>query len=293
MNIENSKRKGQWPFFVVLFLIALIFFFADSFGRMGDSTGVVQSPLVAFASMFSGLRNIVQRPQDLEAAQLEIQTLETQLEQLKRENEELKGLQSEYERLADLLNYTNSTPQLTRVTAKVVGRGSNPAFHDLIIDKGSQDGVRVGMPVESPRGLVGQVYRTSINSAQILLLTDVNSRIPTRLTEGRATGIVSRAGIGNLLVMDWVDLEASLGIGETVVTAGVDGNSPQELIANRFPPNILIGRVIELRGGEAELFQQAVIEPAVDFDALEMVLVITNFTPADPTIFESPAELSP
>lgn len=286
MNIENSRRRRQWPFFAALFALALIFFLADSFGRIGNGAGGIRSPLVAFASLFSRMRDMVQRPQDLQAAQLEIQALQMQIDQLSLENEEMKGLQAEYERLAELLNYTNSTPQLTRVTAKVIGRGSNPAFQDLIIDKGIQDGVRVGMPVESPRGLVGQVYRTSADSAQILLLTDLNSRIPSRLTEARSTGVVSRAGIGNLLVMDWIDLEANLQIGETVVTAGIDGNSPQELIANRFPPNIVIGRVIELRGGQSELFQQAVIESAVDFDALEMVLVVTNFAPADPTVFE-------
>ncbi|MCZ7670301.1 MAG: rod shape-determining protein MreC [Chloroflexi bacterium] len=62
--------------------------------------------------------------------------------------------------------------------------------------------------------------------------------------------------------MDWIDLKYQVGIGEVALTSGLGGE---------FPQDIVIGRVSEVERSEAELSQQAVVQPAVDFDALEMV----------------------
>jgi rod shape-determining protein MreC len=134
------------------------------------------------------------------------------------------------------------------------------------------------MPVESARGLIGQVYRTTDHAAMVILITDNISSIPARLGSSRATGIVRGGGLGGSLTMDWIDLEAQVAIGETVLTSDLGG---------KFPEDMVIGRVTAVDRQEADLFQQAVIQPAVDFSSLEMVFVITDFRTIDTSIFDT------
>jgi rod shape-determining protein MreC len=79
------------------------------------------------------------------------------------------------------------------------------------------------------------------------------------------------------LTIDWIDLKHQLQVGEVVLTSGLGG---------RFPQDLVIGRVIEVDRREAELFQRAVVQPAVDFDSLEVLFVVTDFEPVDTQVFD-------
>jgi len=83
------------------------------------------------------------------------------------------------------------------------------------------------------------------------------------------------------MVIDWIDLKHEIEVGEVVLTSGLGG---------KFPEDMIVGRVSEVDRSEAELFQRAFVQPAVDFTALEMVFVITNFEPIDTDIFADPPE---
>ncbi len=93
--------------------------------------------------------------------------------------------------------------------------------------------------------------------------------------------------------MDWIDLEAPVKVGEEVVTSGLAGDTPQEQVANRFPQNIRIGRIVQIQRQEAALFQSAIVEPVVDLRAIETVFVIVNFTPIDVGVFEQATPAAP
>lgn len=218
-------------------------------------------------------------PRDLQTAQAEIAELQARIDFLERENEELREGEGEYQLLLDLFNRVRQSPEYTRQTASVIGRDTSPSIRSIIIDKGSDDGVRVGMPVESARGLVGRIFRTTQHSAQVALITDNASAIPTRLGNSRATGLLRGGGLGGSLVMDWIDLKYQVEVGEVALTSGLGGE---------FPQDIVIGRVSEVERSEAELSQQAIVQPAADFDALEIVFVIIDFQPIDIDIFSDP-----
>ena len=158
----------------------------------------------------------------------------------------------------------------------MIGQDTNPALQSILIDQGYDDGVRVGMPVEAARGLVGQVYRVTNNAAQVALLNETASAIPVRLGTTRATGMLRGAGRGALPTIDWIDLQYEVEVGELVVTSGLGG---------KFPQNLVIGRVVQVDRNEAELFQRAVVQPAVDFNALETVFVVTEFETVNTEIF--------
>lgn len=284
MNLDNPRRNGIWRVAIFLIALAVLLLVLDQRGSLNGVAAMVETPLAAVTDRFRGFTNAI-RIQRYDDVYTQVSLLEAEVDALERENELLRESQIEVIRLQALLNYTQNTPLFTRVTANVVGRGADPTFQDIIIDQGSADGVRVGMPVENVRGLVGQVVRTTPDTAQVLLLTDSATRIPGRLQQSRAIGMINGGELGGLLSLQELSLEAQLTQNELIFTSGLTGSSNEELITNRFPADLVIGRVVEIRRGTAELYQEAIIQPAVDFDTLETVFVITDFVPIDATIF--------
>lgn len=285
MNLNEAQRRIRWTTLAVLVGAAILLSVLDSTGNLDLVFGFMRDPLTAVASFTSSQTDTVADalagPRDLQEARAEIEALQAQLEALERENEELREIQGEWQILQDLFNRARQTPELRRQTANVIGYDTSPAVRSIIIDKGSDDGLQVGMSVESPRGLIGRVFRTTQNSAQVVLITDNASAIPVRLGTSRATGILKGRGATGDLFIDWIDLKFQLDPNEVVFTSGLDGD---------FPQDIVIGRVVQVVRNEAELFQQAIVQPATDFDTLEIVFVVTDFQPIDTTIFDSPTE---
>lgn len=288
MNLNSSQTRIRWAALIVLVLGAGFLLILDSTGNMDAFYGFLEDPASGVLSLANApaatFRKLVAGPEDLQAAQAEIENLQSQLDAAQREIEELREIESEYQLLQDLFNRRREAPELEGITATIIGQDTSPVFRSIIIDKGSDDGVLVGMPVESSRGLVGQVFRTTAHSAQIILITDNISSIPARLGTTRATGLVRGGGLGGAMALDWVKPEAQIQIGETIFTSGLGG---------KFPQDIVIGRIVEVERREADLFQRAIIQPAVDFDSLEVVFIITSFRVIDTSIFDDPPETIP
>jgi rod shape-determining protein MreC len=282
MNLDETQQRIRWVTFAILIGVTILLLVLDSSGSLDNAFNFFEDPLSSVmgwtTTRVDTLLDTFTGPEDLQAAQAEIEQLRTQVETLQRENEELREIEGEYQLMQNLFERARESPQLKRLTASVIGYDTSPLFRSLILDKGADDGVFVGMPVESARGLVGQVFRTTDHSAMVILVTDNISSIPARLGNSRATGIVRGGGLGGGITMDWLDLEAQIEVGEVVYTSGLGG---------RFPEDMVIGRVTEIERREADLFQRAVIQPAVDFDSLEMVFVITDFRTIDTSIFDT------
>lgn len=288
MNLNDTQQRVRSTTIMVLIVMALAFLILDSTGNLDNAFAFLRSPVATvmnwttgrvdnFASIFAG-------PRDVQIAQQQIAELESRVAQLERENAELRNRQQDYEFYVELFDRASEAPQFERVTASIIGRDTSPVFKSIIIDVGTNDGVQPGMPVESPRGLVGQVFRSSPDAAQVLLMTDNVSSIPARLSESRATGMVFGGGTGGVLTMDWIDQEARVQVGDTVVTSGLGG---------KFPEDLILGTVVEVERNEADLFQRAIIQPAVNFDRLELIFVLTNFEPVDISVFDEPPEVLP
>lgn len=280
MRVEEAQQRIRWITIAVLAGVAILLSVLDSTGRLDDVFDVLRNPLTSVLGWTSArtdsLADAISGPGDLQEAREEIASLTQRIEVLERQNEELNEIQGEYQLLLDLFNRARQSPELARLTASVIGRDTNPSLRSIIIDKGREDGVMVGMPVESARGLVGRVFRTTSQSAQVVLITDNASSVAARLGSSRATGILKGGGVGGSMTIDWIDLKHQIEIGEVVLSSGLGG---------KFPQDMVIGRVSEVERREAELFQRAIIQPAVDFDSLEVVFVITEFQPLDTTIF--------
>lgn len=280
MNLGRTQQRIRWVTLALLVGSAILLTILDSTGALTGVLGFVRDPLTYINSWTTertdSLAEVVAGPRNLDAALAEIEALRSENETLRKENEQLLEELGESRIIRELFNRAAETPQYRRITANVIGSDTNPALQSILLDKGFDDGVRVGMPVEAARGLVGQVYRVTNNASMVALLTETASAIPVRLGTTRATGMLRGAGRGALPTIDWIALQYEVEVGEMVMTSGLGG---------KFPENLVIGRVIDVERNEAELFQRAVIQPAVDFNSVEIVFIVTEFETSNTGIF--------
>tara|TARA_Y100001934_G_scaffold282068_1_gene394234 strand:+ start:2541 stop:3368 length:828 start_codon:yes stop_codon:yes gene_type:complete len=188
---------------------------------------------------------------------------------LRKENERLlqnrllfSRLKKENEYLREMLN-TAPDPDSDYVTARVVGDAGGPFVRTLLVAAGNSQGVEKGQAVVASYGLVGRVVEAGRSSARVLLITDLNSRIPIVLEASRLKGILAGNNTDNL-VIDFLKIDSSLSIGDQVVTSGEGG---------AFPPGIPIGYVKEIRE------EMVIVEPWVKLDKLEFVTVLDYAIP--------------
>jgi rod shape-determining protein MreC len=192
-------------------------------------------------------------------------------EDLRRRVVELEGdLQAERARarqvpaLEEALGLASVVPART-VSARVIAGSPAPGQFTVVIDRGTDDGVRPDMAVIAADGVVGRVVGTpSRSAATVQLLISTNTAAAARLASSGAGGIV-RGGPGDPpLSMDYVSNQAAVPTGEQVVTSGLD---------QVYPPGFVIGTVESATLG-ADLYQEIRVRPAVDFSNLQIVLVV-------------------
>lgn len=177
----------------------------------------------------------------------------------------LEEARLENQRLQTLLGLRETMP-FSYVAARVVGRDSTNWFHSLLIDRGSRHGVERHGAVVAPGGLVGQVVEVGPFSAQIQIITDPVSSVGVLLETSRVTGLLVGAQLGRLRIK-YLPILTEVRVGEIVMTSG---------LGSVYPKGILVGKVVAVDKRIGALFQEATVEPSVDFSRLEEVLVVTR-----------------
>ena len=153
------------------------------------------------------------------------------------------------------------------VCANVIGSEVSPYSRYLVINAGRIHGIREGMAVVGGSfGLAGRVALVNETSSEVLLLIDPASSVNVVLVGSRATGTVVGQSDGSLRINNVLQSD-EIGLDDIVVTSGLGGLLP------RLLP---VGRVDRITSTDAQLFKEAVIRPAVDFNRLESVLIITS-----------------
>ena len=195
----------------------------------------------------------------------ENEMLHRKVEELQRENHRLEELALANERLMRLIQFRENIASST-VAAEVIGQDSSAWFKSFTINKGERDGVRRGMAVVSPGGVVGQILKTSVHYATVLLVTDYNSAIDAIVQRTRAKAIVEGMG-GNRCQLKYLLRSEDVVMGDVVVTSGLGGN---------FPKGLRVGEIRNVEKKGHGVFQYAEITPSADLSRLEEVLVITG-----------------
>lgn len=212
---------------------------------------------------------------DLRDLRARNEQLETLIDQLMIENVRLKEAEAQNEDLRKKLNFSQAHPQYilkaAQVRGRVIGSEPNNFMSVLIVDVGKGDGIEKGMPVVTERGLVGHIHKVGTNWAKVLLIVDPSSSVAALVQSSRAPGLVS-GRLGQDLFMTYIPQEDTVSVGDVVMTSGMGGNYPKELV---------IGQITEVTQRDIDTFQRATVRPSVNFRNLETVLVITTFEPVD------------
>jgi len=229
-----------------------------------------------------GVSQVVDQVGSLSQTARDLSNLRQRNEELEAENARLlleivrlREIEVEAALQRDLLNFAQSHPsfdiQGAHIVGLVIGRDPSNLQRYVTLDVGRKAGVARNMPVVTNRGLVGRISEVGDSWSRVLLITDVSSSVNAITQSTRATGLVQGRPDG-LTVMRNIPQADTISIGDTVFTSGLGGN---------FPRQILIGQITAVERNDYDLYQTAIVQPTVDFNRLEMVLVITDFEPIE------------
>ncbi len=193
----------------------------------------------------------------------ENEKLRKRIQQLEVERNQLLEAEATNRRLQQLLDFRTRLPSGS-MTASIIADSASSWFKSCLLDKGSTDGVRKGMAVMTPLGVVGQVVAVTARAAKVLLLTDPNSGVDVLVQRTRARGIVS-GSLDNGTTLKYVKRSEDIQEGDRLVTSGLDGI---------FPKGIVVGTVIKVRKQTLGLFQYIEVMPAVSLTRTEEVFIV-------------------
>jgi rod shape-determining protein MreC len=234
-------------------------------------TGSLVNLQTWFSARFVAVQDFLTSPRDIASLRQRNIELEGEVAELQAQVIQLQQQVGKTQILAALVDFEQANPENRYLAAAVIGRDPSPFLHYVIINRGSNDGILRGMPVVTNQGLIGRVDAVIADAARIQLITDpassVNVRLQNAETEASLVGSVTGDVTLQLIPQD-INVQA----GDLVLTSGLGGG---------YPPDLIIGQVVNVRSRDFDLFQQATVQPVVDFNRLEIVLVIVNFKPVD------------
>ena len=134
------------------------------------------------------------------------------------------------------------------------------------INKGSRDGVRVGMAVMSTCGLYGQIESVTDSTSVVRLINDANSSVSAMIQNSRAHGVMHGAYDGTL-TLEYVPIDTAVGEGDIVISSGSGGT---------YPRGIVLGTVRTIEADSSKLYHRIIVEPLFNIGACEEVLVLTG-----------------
>ena len=272
-------RKYSLPIFIVLLLLfALVLMSLRAKQRKGVE--VFDALLMEISFPFQKAATLVIKTVQgtfqhyifLVNLEKENRMLKEKIAQLQEENHRMNEIKLANERLRQLLQFREKNfPSM--IGAEVIGRDPSFWFKSVMIDKGESDGVKKGMAVILPTGVIGQVLKIAPHYANVLLITDYNSAVDCIVERSRAKAIVEGKG-ENRCQLKYLLRAEEVAVGDVVVTSGLGGN---------FPKGLMVGEVKKVDKKGHGVFQYAELVPSVDMTRLEEVFVVMEpLQPAHP-----------
>lgn len=263
-----------WQFIIGFTIVGGVILLALA-GYLGPAFKFAINPLISaqewLSSRYQAIYEFITIPRDMASMQLRNAELENKVSSLEVQIVQLQQQLNEAQVLYSLLDFARARPQNQYVAAAVIGRDPSPFLQYIFLDKGSDDGLRHGMPVVTQQGLVGRIDAVTAGGARVRLISDANFSVNVRLKSSQKEAILVGSVTGEV-TLQMVPQEVNLAPGELLLTTGLGGNYPQDIV---------VGQVVSVRKRQNELFQSAAVQTAADLNNLRAVLIITNFKPVE------------
>jgi rod shape-determining protein MreC len=266
--IFKHGPSPQHRLLLVLFCSVSLIFFDHKMNSFENIRGYLQSmvsPLQYLATtpkqmMTWAAENIITRRQLIsENQQYKISELRFHqqllaLEIIKKENERLRLL------LASPLR-----GEVKKMVAEILSVDSDPYSHQVVINRGSDDGLFEGQPVIDDEGIVGQVLHVGINSSRVILITDVTHAVPVRVSRNGVRLVASGTGQIDRLTHNFVQHSTDVRSGDLLVTSG---------LGDKYPEGYPVARVTTVIQNDANAFALVQSEPVAKIDRLRYLLLL-------------------
>jgi rod shape-determining protein MreC len=266
--IFKHGPSPQHRLLLVLFCSVSLIFFDHKVNSFENIRGYLQSmvsPLQYLATtpkqmMTWAAENIITRRQLIsENQQYKISELRFHqqllaLEIIKKENERLRLL------LASPLR-----GEVKKMVAEILSVDSDPYSHQVVINRGSDDGLFEGQPVIDDEGIVGQVLHVGINSSRVILITDVTHAVPVRVSRNGVRLVASGTGQIDRLTHNFVQHSTDVRSGDLLVTSG---------LGDKYPEGYPVARVTTVIQNDANAFALVQSEPVAKIDRLRYLLLL-------------------
>jgi rod shape-determining protein MreC len=222
--------------------------FQKFFIKIGDR-------VAGFFEIILSIKDLGRENTELRQKTLEMESELTKLKETEREN----GI------LREALNFSQKGIPLYEI-ASVAGKEIQGGGDWILIDKGSKDGIEKDAVVISEGfSLVGRIVEVDSDFSKVLLISNSESTVAAIIENSRSEGLVQKTEGENKIFMDFIPKDENPGIGEKIITSGMD---------KIYPDGILIGKVESVDSSQNQLFQKIIIAPAADFNKLEKVFVV-------------------
>ncbi len=225
------------------------------------------------STRFTAITDFLTVPRDVASLRQRNLEQEAEISQLQTEIIQLQQQINETKVLYALLDFARENPENQYIACSVIGRDPSPFLRYIIINHGSDEGIRRGMPVVTQNGLVGTIDAVTAGAARVLLINDPGSVVNVIL-ETTKTEVTMAGSVTGDIDISFIPQDLQVAPGEVVLTSGLGG---------KYPGNIMVGQITSVQQENNALFQNATVQPVVDFTNLSVVLVITNFRPLDIT----------
>ncbi len=258
---------------LVLAAVSLLSILVDRHQRLAPLRAPIVGVLVELERAASDLGADIRLPSFTRERELqqELERLRAERDALLAQLAEARRAQQELEQLRAQLQFQQAHPGLQLLAAHVIGYDPEQPQRVLVIDRGSDDGVRVGMAVLNPNVLVGLVTRVESDRAQVTVLTDPSIQLGAQLLDSGAEGIVYGRGWRGqgLLELRHLPPDTPFREGELVVTSGRTVG---------IPAGLVIGVAVSGNRHAAEDELRVTVRPLVDVRSLTTVSVLVGTT---------------
>lgn len=270
MDFFYRWRRPLIAVLVVMVLATMLSYTAKIRGRVLTLSVLVSTVTAPVAGVMSQAGHAVGLQVgtigQLFALQRENRQLKNQLQLYNTMKLELSEIEADNSRLRGLLYLKRQLGHWHLTAATVIGRNPDSWFNTITVNRGSRAGVRVGMPVIVPQGLVGRIVATSPTTSQVMMLLDPASGVGAMDVRSRAAGVLlGRDPINGTLVFKLFSHHPDVKPGDAVITSG---------FSQYYPKGLLLGQVLSVARTQFGLTETATVAPSVDFNRLESVMIV-------------------
>lgn len=271
---KQSKFPAKYVLLIMTILCAVIIgcsLKTSGSGPVSAAAGAVLAPMQKGVNQLgSGLTNLREHLRTKKSLEKENEELRTQLADAQQNLNQVQLNQEELDNLKSLYDMDQNYADYDKIAANVIGKDAGNWFSVFLIDRGSNDGITVGMNVLADGGLAGIVIQVGPNYAKVRSIIDDNSNVSARNLSTSDLCVVSGSlkTMNEFSLIDFDDLrdkEDQAKVGDQIVTSN---------ISDMFLEGIPIGYITDIKTDSNNLTKSGHIATIVDFEHLDDVFVI-------------------